>query len=100
MIGQNYKVWDSTTFAYVEAYNRNYVHYFARYDKYGTLLTLSQGFQFIDRGVEFAAGLVQKDKNFLVSFGRGDVNANIAILTKKSVMAMLRPVDQIMESTS
>jgi hypothetical protein len=100
MVGQNYKVWDPTMFAYVEAYNRNYVHYFARYDKHGSLFTLSPGFQFIDRGVEFAAGLVEKDENFLVSFGRGDVNANIATLTRKSVMAMLKPVDQIMESTS
>jgi hypothetical protein len=93
MVGENFTIWDSTKFTYVQAQNRNYIHYFARYDKYGSLFALSPGFQFIDRGVEFAAGLVEKDENFLVSFGRGDVNANIATLTKKSVMEMLSLVD-------
>jgi hypothetical protein len=42
--------------------------------------------------VEFAAGLVAKDKDFLISFGRWDMSSHIAVLPIETVLKSLQTV--------
>ena len=71
----------------------NYVHYFGRYDRKGNLLEISKPFIFFKHGVEFAAGIVMKDKNFLISFGRNDVSSHIAVMPVRTVFESLQPIE-------
>lgn len=71
---------------------RHYVHYFANYDKNGTLIKMSRGFVFEHLGTEFAAGLCEKGKDFLVSYGSKDVSCHIALLPKDTVLKSLNPI--------
>jgi hypothetical protein len=92
MFGKADTVWVPQTFGTVNTYQRNYVHYFARYDEEGTIVSLSRGFQFHSPGVEFAAGITVRERQFLVSFGRGDVSSHIAVLPIETVMKSLVPI--------
>jgi len=74
-------------------YNKRfYVHYFAKYDKKGTLIALSRGFIFENNGVEFAAGLTTYGDDFLISYGSEDVSSHIAILPQELVFKSLLPI--------
>jgi hypothetical protein len=92
MFGKADTVWVPQTFGTVNMYLRNYVHYFTRYDNEGTIIGLSRGFQFVEPGVEFAAGLTTHEDNFLISFGRKDVSSHIASLPIELVYKSLQPV--------
>lgn len=82
---------------FYQTFIRNYTHQFARYDSYGKLLELSEEFVFDSPGIEFAAGLVEKDGNLLISYGREDSSANLATISKASVLSLLNPVGEIFE---
>jgi hypothetical protein len=82
----------SRRFGVVGAELRNYEHRFARYDYYGKLIQLSEPFQFISGGIEFAAGLVVLDNQVVVSFGKNDVASYLASINLDKVMEMLRDV--------
>ena len=82
----------SRKFGVVEAELRNYEHQFARYNEWGKLFQVSEPFQFISPGIEFAAGLVVVGDKVLVSFGREDVSSHLASIELKKVMEMLRDV--------
>jgi hypothetical protein len=56
------------------------------------IIALSRGFNFHKPGVEFAAGLVVKDKNALVSFGREDISSHIATMPMATILQSLIPV--------
>lgn len=90
---KNETVWVPTTFGTKNVNLRDYHHYFVRYDKDGTIQSLSKPFQFVSPGVEFAAGLVIKDKKVYVSFGRADVSSHIAELALETVLESLHPVE-------
>ena len=92
MFGKADTVWVPQTFGTVNAYLRNYVHYFTQYDSQGMIMAMSKGFQFYEKGVEFAGGLVVKDKDVIVSFGRNDVSAHLATIPLEVVMKALKPV--------
>ena len=87
-----HKLWSRTYEAYskerlgvVTAKYKDYHHYFARFDEFGTLIELSSPFQFISPGIEFAAGLVEKDDNYVISFGKEDVSSHFGIIPKSKV---------------
>jgi hypothetical protein len=86
-------VWVPTTFGMQNATLRDYHHFFVRFDKYGTPVSVSNPFQFHKPGVEFAAGIVVKDKKVYVSFGREDVSSHIAILPLDTVLKSLQDVE-------
>ena len=71
---------------------KNYEHRFARYNEYGVLFELSNPFQFLGHGIEFGAGLIVKNEEVWVSFGREDVSAYIGKINLEAVMGMLRSV--------
>lgn len=82
----------SRKFGVVEAELRNYEHRFVRYNQWGKLFQMSEPFQFISGGIEFAAGLVVLDDKVLVSFGKEDVSSHLASIELNKVMEMLRDV--------
>ena len=83
----------STTFSTVQSVLRDYVHYFVQFDKHGYILQLSDGFRFHAPGVEFAAGLVIKGNEAIVSFGRNDVSSHIARIPLDTVLKSLNPIE-------
>jgi len=92
MFGKADTVWVPQSFGTVNAFLRNYVHYFTQYDSQGMIMAMSKGFQFYEKGVEFAGGLVVKGKDVIVSFGRNDVSSHLAVLPLEVVMKALKPV--------
>lgn len=82
----------STTFATVQSVLRDYVHYFVRFDKFGYIIEISQGFRFHSPGVEFAAGLVFRGDQAIVSFGRKDLSSHLAFIDKDTIAKSLSPV--------
>lgn len=92
MFGKADTIWVPQTFGTVNTYLRNYVHYFTRYDRRGRIVGLSKGFNFIEPGVEFAAGLTTYEDSFAVSFGFRDVSSHLALLPKSTVLKALAPV--------
>lgn len=86
-------VWVPTTFGTQNAVLRDYHHFFVRFNSEGFIESLSKPFNFVSPGVEFAAGLVIKDKKVYVSFGRADVSSHIAELPLETVLESLHPVE-------
>jgi len=71
---------------------RKYLHYFARYDSKGRIIEASSAFNFTGANVEFAAGIVSKGSDFVISFGLSDASSHLAIIDKKAVLKTLAPV--------
>jgi hypothetical protein len=91
-----HKLWTKTTrhyvstrMAYVDGHDKNYGHYFVRFDQTGTLVEMSKAFQFIGRGIEFVAGLTAMGSDLVVSFGRSDVSSHIGRIPQNTVEEML-----------
>lgn len=82
----------STSFSTVQSALRDYVHYFVRFDKYGYIIEISDGFRFHAPGVEFAAGLVFKGDQAVISFGRKDVSSHLAFINKDFILKSLSVV--------
>lgn len=82
----------ATTFSTVQSQLRDYVHYFVRFDKYGYIQEMSKGFRFYKPGVEFAAGLVFKGDQAIISFGRNDISSHLAFINKKTILKSLSPI--------
>ncbi len=82
----------ATTFTTSQSNLRDYVHHFVLLDKYGYILEVTPGFRFHQPGVEYAAGLVFKGNQAIVSFGRNDVSSHLAFINKDTVLKLLRPV--------
>lgn len=68
---------------------RKYLHRFARYSVDGVLIGLSPTFTFSNARIEFAAGLIIKDKTVYVSYGHQDLAAHIAKTELTKVMELL-----------
>lgn len=81
------------TFASDTQVSMRYVHMFGRYDTKGNLLEISKPFIFSKPGVEFAAGLTMRGKDFLISFGRNDVSSHIAVLPVRTVFESLQAIE-------
>lgn len=83
------RTWDSRIFAMRDGLDKNYTHVFMRFDERGTLVQLSEEFQFVGPGIEFAAGLVEMGKNYVITFGQKDVSSHVATVPVKNVMQTL-----------
>lgn len=71
---------------------RTYTHAFVRFDAYGAIIETSESFVFDGIDIEFAAGLVEKDGVFYITYGRMDASAHMAKIKRNVVMNMLAPV--------
>jgi hypothetical protein len=79
-------------FIYVDDVQKIYMHYFVRIDEHGTIVEISDPFHFISRGIEFAAGIVEKDDNYVISFGKDDVSSHVGIIPCNKVKKLLKKV--------
>lgn len=77
--------YNQKTFAYSPAHLRKYAHRFLKFDYNGTLTHLSEEFIFEDFVIEFAAGIVEKDEKYVVSYGRQDLSSKICVIDRDSV---------------
>jgi hypothetical protein len=68
---------------------RHYTHCFVRYSNDGTLIQISPQFYFKEFGIEFAAGLVVKNEDVVVSFGYRDVASYLGKIKLSKVMELL-----------
>jgi hypothetical protein len=85
-------VHQANSFGMIKASLRNYIHYFTRYDEHGKIIGISKGFHFYKPGVEFAAGIIERKNDFIISFGREDVSSHLAVLNKSIVLDGLQGV--------
>lgn len=95
-----HKLWTKVTrgyspniFGMVDGLDKNYAHYFVRLDRFGSVIEMTPGFQFIGPGIEFAAGMVEINNNLVVSFGKEDVSSHLSIISKEVVEKMLTPIE-------
>lgn len=88
-------VFSQRTMSMQKASYRKYTHQFVRFDNYGNVIELSDEFVFDDLDIEFAAGIVEKDGKYVISYGRKDTSSHLAIIDKQRVNDMLIPVDEI-----
>lgn len=80
-------------FGMVDGLDKNYSHYFVRFDRFGSVIEMTPGFQFISAGIEFAAGMIEYHDKLVVSFGKEDVSSHLSIIDKSLVEKMMRPVE-------
>ena len=92
MWGKTENLFSRQTFSTVSSHHRNYAHHFAQYDQKGHIIALSAGFHFFQPGVEFAAGIVATDKEFVISYGSKDVSSHLAFMPKEIVIKSLVPI--------
>lgn len=92
-IGRHTTVQENNSFGSVKAYLRNYTHCFVRFDEKGKIIATSEHFQFRKSGVEFAAGIVEHQNNFLISYGVQDIAAFLVTIPKKTVLDSLEAIE-------
>lgn len=92
MIGKAFKMYSPTRFATVDAYHKNYLHYLVRFDADGRAIEISEEFQFMSSGIEFAAGIVERGDEFIISFGRDDVSSHLAIIESRRLLKKLKKI--------
>jgi hypothetical protein len=92
-------LWTKTTrgyspnaFGVIEGLDKNYSHYFVRFNRHGELIEMSKGFRFISPGIEFVGGMVEKDDTFVISFGKKDVSSHLAVVPREIVVKSMKPL--------
>lgn len=74
---------------------RVYLHRFVRLDRRFGITHLSPQFSFLDRSVEFCAGLAIRGAKLVASFGHRDREAYLATMPLDEVVAALQPVSGV-----
>lgn len=69
---------------------RNYTHRFVLLDNEYNITHASDSFVFIENGIEFAAGIAQKESKIIVSFGKNDISAHLAVMDKSNIIRLLK----------
>ena len=87
------QIYIPSRFLHVDSVYKNYHHFFVRVDENGWIVEVSAAFQFVSPGIEFAAGIVEKNGNYVISFGKDDVSSHIAIIEKSKVLKLLKKID-------
>lgn len=69
---------------------RRYIHRFVQYTEQGQVFQVTDPFNFLNKSIEFAAGMAIRDKKLLVSFGVLDCSAHVAVMNLSDVLDSLR----------
>lgn len=72
-------------------FRRKYVHRFLQYDADGRILKTTEMFNFLNKSIEFAAGIAINQNKVFVTFGALDSSAHIASIPLKNILSSLRP---------
>lgn len=83
------RYYNPLTFGIQEGIERTYTHLFAEFDSNLNLKKTSKEFFLVDRGIEFATGLVELGTDLLISFGRHDKEAWFGKLPTIKIKEML-----------
>jgi len=75
-----------------EDYSRVYPHRAVMFDAAFRMVAATEPFYFLERGVEYCAGLAERDGQLYASFGFWDREAYIARMPLDSVLAALAPL--------
>ncbi len=86
------KGYSPNNFGMVDFVIKNYGHYFARLDRFGSLVEASQAFQFLGPGIEFVGGIVEMEDNLVITFGKDDVSSHAAVIPKSQALAMMSSI--------
>jgi predicted GH43/DUF377 family glycosyl hydrolase len=86
------EIYSARSFGTRKTIVRKYYHRFARYDRSGTLIGLSDRFKFDGVRIEFAAGLVVDGTDVIISYGYKDVVAKLAKIKLAKVKKMIKEV--------
>jgi hypothetical protein len=93
MVPRSERTWMPDRFSYASFPQKTYIHYFARYDERGFVVAVSKGFVFEHLGVEFAAGLTDRDDDLLVSYGSNDASSHVAVVPLDTALRGLKQVE-------
>ena len=88
-------VYNPRTFGNSMNHQRRYTHQFVKVDEYGAIVGLSNEFVFENLDIEFAAGLVEKDGNYIISYGAKDVTSHLAIVPVEQIHSRILPIDDV-----
>jgi predicted GH43/DUF377 family glycosyl hydrolase len=69
---------------------RRYLHRFVQYTDSGQVFKVTNPFNFLNKSIEFAAGMTIRGDKVLVTFGALDSSAHLSVLELDEVMAALR----------
>lgn len=86
------EVFSSNTFSKAKRNFRTYNHRFVRYNEDMEIIQISEPFYFIEKGIEFAAGLSQTNDGFAISFAIRDAESYIATIDLGHALLALRDV--------
>jgi hypothetical protein len=87
-------VWKNPkTFAEQDGLQKFYTHQFVKFNHKGELTHISREFQFEQNGIEFAAGIVEKNEDFIISYGKDDLSSHLAIISKSTVLDSLKEIE-------
>lgn len=86
-------VYSQRSFSYRSKLFRRYYHRFARYDRHGKLIGLSDRFRFNGVRIEFAAGLVVSGNDVIVSYGYKDVASYLGKIPLKTVKELINDIN-------
>jgi hypothetical protein len=86
-------VYSARHFSYGSKNFRRYYHRFARYDKTGKLIGLSDRFRFAGVRIEFAAGLVIFKDDVIVSYGFKDVASYLGKIKLSKVKELIHDIN-------
>lgn len=80
-------------FTSLENVQKDYRHRFVKFNDEGWATHVSDEFRFVSEGIEFAAGIVEKDDKYVISFGKDDLSSHLAIIDKSIVLSMMKSID-------
>jgi len=84
--------YSSKVFGITQINLRKYFHRFAVYTSDGVLSGVSDRFKFDEADIEFASGLVLKDEDLIISYGRKDMVSMLAKIKLSKVLEMIKNV--------
>jgi hypothetical protein len=84
------KYYNPMTFGIQEGIERTYTHLFVEFDSNLNQIRTSKEFFLVDRGIEFATGLIELDDDLVIGFGRKDKEAWFGKISKSKVDKMLK----------
>lgn len=88
------KGYSQNNFGMVDWVTKNYGHYFVRFDRFGSIVEMSDAFQFVSPGIEFVGGMVEMGDSLAISFGKDDASSHISMLPKAQALQMLKPIER------
>lgn len=83
------RYYNPLTFGVQEGIERTYTHVFVEFDSNLNMKKVSREFFLVDRGIEFATGLVDIGEDLLISFGRHDKESWFGKLPNIKIKEML-----------